>query len=156
MSGLLASPRSSLIQAAFVSWQSWYRWKEHANKQQELANWRRERANRQQELRKRLGERLQQLRRDRMREVHDRDQRLRALKEKQQHLHSRSAKLEQRLRNRVQKQQRLMQGKRRLRRRTVRLKHELKSMRASRAWRLLEVLRHIKAKITTLLGKSSS
>jgi chromosome segregation ATPase len=147
MSGLLASPRSSLIQAAFVSWQSWYRWKEHANKQQELANWRRERANRQQELRKRLGERLQQLRRDRMREVHDRDQRLRSLKEKHQHLRSRTAKLEQRLRNRDQKLQRLMQGKRRLRRRTVRLKHQLESIQASRAWRLLAMLRSVRARL---------
>jgi hypothetical protein len=71
MSGLLASPKSSLIQAAFASWQAWDLQYKRAHRQYQ-------RANRQQKLRKRVGERLQQRlqqqRRDRTREVDDRDQ----------------------------------------------------------------------------------
>jgi hypothetical protein len=60
------------------------------------------------------------------------------------------------LRNRDQKLQRLLQGKRRLRKRTVRLKHQLESIQASRAWELLAMLRRVKAKITSSLRVGSS
>jgi hypothetical protein len=112
MSGVLASPKSSLIQAAFTSWQAWELQNKRAIRQYE-------RANRQQELRKSVEERLQQQRRDRTREVDDRDQKL----------------------------QRLMQRKRRLRRRTVRLKHQLENIQASRAWRLLAMVRSVRARL---------
>jgi hypothetical protein len=148
-SGLLASPKSSLIQAAIASWHSWALQYKRADRHYEQAN-------REQKLRKSLQEQLEQQRRDRTRELHDQGQRLRALKEKQHHLRSRSAKLEQRLRNRDQKLQRLMQGKRRLRGRTVRLKHHLESIQASRAWRLLAMLCRVKAKITSFLRVGSS
>jgi hypothetical protein len=72
MSGLLASPKSSLIQAAFASWQAW-------DLQYKRADRHYERANTQQKLRKRVGERLQQQRRDWRREVDDRDQKLQRL-----------------------------------------------------------------------------
>jgi hypothetical protein len=145
MSGLLASPKSSLIQAAIASWHSW-------DMQYKRADRHYEQANRQQKARKSLQKLLNQQQRD----LHDRDQRLQALKAKQQHLRSRTAKLEQRLRNRDEKQQRLIQGKRRLRRRTVKLKHQLESIQASRAWGLLAMLRRVKAKITSSLRVGSS
>jgi hypothetical protein len=140
MSGLLDSPKSSLIRAAFACWQIWTLQHKRADRQYE-------RANRQQKLRMSLQKQLNQQQRDRARELHDRDQRLQALRTKQQHLRSRTAKLEQRLRDRDQEQQRLIQQRRRLRKRTTRLKRELESVRASRAWRLVEVLRRGKARL---------
>ena len=96
MSGLLDSPQSSLIRAAFACWQIWTLQHKRADRQYE-------RANRQEKLRKSLQKRLNQQQRDRARELHDRDQRLQALKAKQQQSDSTeatSAKLEQRLRDR--------------------------------------------------------
>jgi hypothetical protein len=84
------------------------------------------RADRQYERANRLQKQLKQQQHDRARELHGRDQRLQALKAKQQHLRSRTAKLEQRLRIR---------------------ERELESVRASRAWRLVEVLRRGKARL---------
>jgi hypothetical protein len=63
------------------------------------------------------------------------DQRLRALKEKQQHPRRRTAK------------QRLARLKRRLRRRAVSLKDQFESIQGSRAWRLLAMPRSVRARL---------
>jgi tRNA (mo5U34)-methyltransferase len=86
------------------------------------------------------------------RQLGGREQELRHSREKRQ-------KTRQRLRHSREKEQRLIQQRQRLRRRTLRrtlrLKRQLQSMQASRSWRLVEMLRRIRAKISRVGRKSS-
>jgi hypothetical protein len=61
VSGLLASPRSSLIQAANIAWRNWNRQRERAGREEERADRERERANRERERAERQRRRAERL-----------------------------------------------------------------------------------------------
>jgi hypothetical protein len=61
VSGLLASPRSSLIQAANTAWRNWNRQRERAGREKERADRERERANRERERAERQRRRAERL-----------------------------------------------------------------------------------------------
>ncbi len=82
------------------------------------------------------------------------EQRLLDLEQQPGDRDNRTRKLEKQLRDKSQKLQRSKHRQQRLARDVGRLEQQLENMRASRVWKLAEMLRHIKAGLKSLRGSS--